>query len=209
MVTDQLRSRGIKDREVLAAMSHVPREEFIPADQRPFAYEDRPLPIGQGQTISQPYIVALMTERLGIKKGDEVLEIGTGSGYQAAILAELTPHVYTIEILPELANGARATLKRLGYHTVEVKTGDGYQGWAEYAPFDAIIVTCAPEDVPKPLAEQLKEGGRMVVPVGPESGPQTLYLFRKQRGKLQSTAVIPVAFVPMVHGKPPLHHEGR
>jgi len=199
MVGQQLRARGIKDNRVLGAMATVPREEFVPADQRPFAYEDRPLPIGLGQTISQPYIVALMTELLELKPKHKVLEIGTGSGYQAAILAKLTSNVYTIEILPELAERAGQTLARLGFGGVKVKTGDGYQGWAEYAPFDAIIVTCAPEAVPKPLVEQLREGGRMAIPVGPEHGPQTLYLLRKHEGKLESTAVIPVAFVPMVH----------
>jgi protein-L-isoaspartate(D-aspartate) O-methyltransferase len=199
MVRQQLRLRGIKDKAVLAAMGKVPREEFVPPERRPYAYEDRPLPIGSGQTISQPYIVALMTELLAIKKGDKVLEIGTGSGYQAAILAELTPDVYTIEILPELAERAAATLKRLGYSTVKVRTGDGYQGWKEHAPFDGVIVTCAPEHVPEPLGKQLKEGGRMVIPVGETAGHQTLYLLRKRHGKLESTAVIPVIFVPMVH----------
>jgi protein-L-isoaspartate(D-aspartate) O-methyltransferase len=198
MVAQQLRARGIKDQRVLAVMGKMPREEFVPADQRAHAYEDRPLPIGLGQTISQPYIVALMTELLGLKPREKVLEIGTGSGYQAAILAELTPEVYTIEILPELAERAAETLKRLGYSSVKVKTGDGYLGWPEYAPFDAIIVTCAPENVPKPLVEQLREGGRMVIPVGPQGGPQTLYLLKKEKGELASTAVIPVAFVPMV-----------
>jgi protein-L-isoaspartate(D-aspartate) O-methyltransferase len=199
MVSRQLQARGIKDKRVLAAMGKVPREEFVPEQQRPFAYEDRPLPIGQGQTISQPYIVALMTELLAIKKDEKVLEIGTGSGYQAAILAELTPNVYTIEILPELAQRAAATLKRLGYLKVQVKTGDGYKGWKEYAPFDGIIVTCAPDHVPKPLGQQLKEGGRMVIPVGEAPGQQNLYLLKKVKGKLESTAVIPVIFVPMVH----------
>jgi len=200
MVADQILSREVKDQRVLAAMAAVPRHEFVPPDQRPSAYEDRPLPIGEGQTISQPYIVARMTELLEVKAGDKVLEIGTGSGYQAAILAELTPQVYTIEILPTLASRAEQTLHRLGYHTVKVKTGDGYQGWPQYAPFDAIIVTCAPEDVPKALVEQLREGGRMVVPVGPQWTYQTLYLLRKQRGELTQQAVIPVRFVPMVHG---------
>ena len=198
MVASQLAGRDIKDQRVLAAMGKVPREEFVPADQRPFAYDDRPLPIGEGQTISQPYIVALMTELLEIKPGDKALEIGTGSGYQAAILAELGADVYTIEILPALAQRAEQTLKRLGYTAVKVKTGDGYLGWPEHAPFDAIIVTCAPEEVPKPLADQLREGGRMVVPVGPQWTSQTLYLLRKQEGKLTQQSVIPVLFVPMV-----------
>jgi protein-L-isoaspartate(D-aspartate) O-methyltransferase len=198
MVRQQIRARGVKDRRVLEAMAKVPREEFIPADQRPHAYEDGPLPIGEGQTISQPYIVALMTELLEVKKAGKVLEIGTGSGYQAAVLAELTPHVYTIEIIPTLAQRAEKTLKRLGYSTVKVRTGDGYLGWPEQAPFDGIIVTCAPEKVPEPLKEQLAEGGRMVIPVGPQWTSQTLYVLRKRGSKLEQTAVIPVRFVPMV-----------
>jgi protein-L-isoaspartate(D-aspartate) O-methyltransferase len=198
MVRQQIRARGVKDPRLLEAMAKVPREEFVPADQRPYAYQDGPLPIGEGQTISQPYIVALMTELLEVKKGARILEIGTGSGYQAAILAELTPHVYTIEIIPTLAQRAEATLRRLGYHTVEVKTGDGYLGWPEHAPFDGVIVTCAPGQVPQPLRDQLAEGGRMVIPVGPQWTSQTLYLLRKKKGKLEQTAVIPVRFVPMV-----------
>jgi len=198
MVKDQIRARGVKDDRVLAAMAHVPREEFVPADQRPYAYQDRPLPIGEGQTISQPYIVALMTELLEVKKGDSVLEIGTGSGYQAAVLAELTPNVYTIEIIPSLAQRAEKTLRRVGYATIKVKTGDGYLGWPEHGPFDGIIVTCAPEKVPRPLQDQLAEGGTMVIPVGPEWTGQTLYLLRKKGGKLETTAVVPVRFVPMV-----------
>jgi len=199
MVERQIRARGVKDSRVLAAMERVPREEFVPPDQRPYAYEDGPLPIGQRQTISQPYIVALMTELAAVEQGDKVLEIGTGSGYQAAILAELTPHVYTIEILPKLAERARNTLRRLGYDDVQVKTGDGYLGWPEYAPFDAIIVTCAPESVPEPLKEQLKDGGRMVIPVGRQWTGQTLYVLRKHGDDLEQEAVIPVRFVPMVH----------
>jgi protein-L-isoaspartate(D-aspartate) O-methyltransferase len=198
MVRHQIRARGVKDRRVLEAMAKVPREEFVPTDQRPHAYQDGPLPIGEGQTISQPYIVALMTELIEVKKEDRVLEIGTGSGYQAAVLAELTPHVYTIEIIPTLAQRAEKTLKRLGYHTVKVRTGDGYLGWPEHAPFDGIMVTCAPENIPEPLKEQLAEGGRMVIPVGPQWTSQTLYVLRKRGGKLEQTAVIPVRFVPMV-----------
>jgi len=197
MVRGQLEARGIADERVLAAMRRVPRDQFVPPDQRPHAYEDRPLPIGEGQTISQPYIVAFMTELLEIQEGEKVLEIGTGSGYQAAILAELTPHVYTIEILPGLARRAEETLRGLGYKGVKVKAGDGYLGWPEHAPFDAIIVTCAPEEVPGPLEEQLKEGGRMVIPVGPQWTAQTLYLLRKESGELGQTAVLPVRFVPM------------
>ena len=199
MVRFQLESRGIKDEKVLDAMRFVPRHEFVPENQVPHAYEDRPLPIGEGQTISQPYIVALMTELLELERGDKVLEIGTGSGYQAAVLCELTPNVYTIEILPVLAKRAAETLDRLGYETVEVKAGDGYLGWPEHAPFDAIIVTCAPEKVPKALREQLAEGGRMVIPVGPQWTHQTLYLLTKEKGKLTQRDIIPVRFVPMVH----------
>ncbi len=201
MVASQLQARGVKDTRVLAAMGKVPREEFVPAEARARAYEDGPLPIGEGQTISQPYVVALMTELLAVTPGDKVLEIGTGSGYQAAILAELTPKVYTIEIIPTLARQAGETLHRLGYNTVEVKAGDGYLGWPEYAPFDGIIVTCAPTDVPQPLKDQLKDGGRMVIPVGSQLSGQTLYLLRKRGKKLEQTAVIPVRFVPMVRGE--------
>ena len=198
MVRTQIEARGVKDERVLAAMGKVPREEFVPEEQRAHAYEDRPLPIGEDQTISQPYIVGLMSELLEVKEGEKVLEIGTGSGYQAAILAELTPNVYTIEILPTLARRSEETLRRLGYDVVKVKTGDGYLGWPEYAPFDAIIVTCAPESVPEPLKEQLKEGGRMVIPVGPQWTGQTLYVLRKKGGKLVGEEGIPVRFVPMV-----------
>jgi len=198
MVRTQIQARGVKDERVLAAMRKVPREEFVPEDQRPFAFEDRPLPIGEEQTISQPYIVGLMTELLELKEGEKVLEIGTGSGYQAAILAELTPNVYSIEILEPLAERAKETLARLGYDGIELMTGDGYKGWPEYAPFDAIIVTCAPESVPEPLKEQLKEGGRMVIPVGPQWTGQTLYVLRKKGGELVGEEGIPVRFVPMV-----------
>lgn len=198
MVQQQIRARGVKEARVLEAMRRVPRHEFVPQEQRRFAYEDRPLPIGEGQTISQPYIVALMTELLRVEEGDKVLEIGTGSGYQAAVLAELTPHVYTIEILPTLARGAEETLRRLGYENVEVREGDGYLGWPEEAPFQGIIVTCAPEAVPEPLQEQLAEGGRMVIPVGGQMEGQTLYVLEKRRGRMVERAVIPVRFVPMV-----------
>jgi len=193
------RANGVRDERVLGALAKVPREEFVPPDQRKHAYEDRSLPIGRGQRITQPSLVALMTDLLRIGREDKVLEIGTGSGYQAAMLAELTPNVYSIEIIPELASAARQRLQQLGYAAVQVRTGDGYQGWPEYAPFDAIIVTCAPDHVPEPLVEQLKDGGRMVIPVGPEDGPQTLYLLEKRRGKLVTTTVIPVKFVPLVH----------
>src|SRR6266404_8275606 len=151
---------------VLAVMGKVPRHEFVPVEYRAFAYEDHPLPIGHGQTISQPFIVALMTEKLEPKASDKVLEIGTGSGYQAAVLAELVSNVYTIEIVEPLARRAETDLKRLGYTNIMVRAGDGYKGWPDAAPFDAIIVTCAPDKIPQPLTDQLKDGGRMVIPVG-------------------------------------------
>ena len=188
--------RGITADRVLAAMRKVPREEFVPEELRSASYADRPLPIGFGQTISQPFIVAFMTEELRPRSEDKVLEIGTGSGYQAAILAELVAEVYSIEIIEPLAKTAEATLQRLGYHNVHIKADDGYKGWPEHAPFDCVIVTCAPDHVPKPLTEQLKEGGRMIIPVGPP-GNQDLYLLEKQQGELQRRAVSPVRFVPM------------
>ena len=196
MVERQLQARGIKDERVLAAMAKVPREEFVPADARAEAYSDEPLPIGYDQTISQPYIVAFMTENLRPKPSDRVLEIGSGSGYQAAILAELVADIYTIEIVEPLAKTAEATLQRLGYKNVHIKVGDGYKGWPEEAPFDAIIVTCAPENVPQPLTDQLKDGGRMVIPVG-ERFAQQLYLLEKRNGQLKESVTLPVRFVPM------------
>jgi len=197
MVEQQLKPRGIKEERVLAAMAKVPREEFVPADARPSAYEDGPLPIGYDQTISQPYVVAFMTEQLRPKRSDRVLEIGSGSGYQAAILGELVAEVYTIEIVEPLAKSAEATLQRLGYSNVHIKVGDGYKGWPEEAPFDAIIVTCAPEKVPQPLVDQLKDGGRMVIPVG-ERFAQQLYLLEKKNGQLKESITLPVRFVPML-----------
>ena len=196
MIQQQLMTRGINDNRVLAAMAKVPREEFVPADERAAAYTDHPLPIGYDQTISQPYIVAFMTEQLQPKTNDRVLEIGTGSGYQAAILAGLVAEVYTIEIIEPLAKNAEATLDRLGYKNVHVKVGDGYKGWPEHAPFDAIIVTAAPDHVPQPLVDQLKEGGRMIIPVG-QRFAQELYLLEKKNARLQQSAVLPVRFVPM------------
>ena len=196
MVEQQLKPRGVKDERVLAAMAKVPREEFVPVESRSDAYEDGPLPIGYNQTISQPYIVAFMTEQLRPNPGDRVLEIGSGSGYQAAILAELVTDVYTIEIVEPLAKTAEATLQRLGYKNVHIKVGDGYKGWPEAAPFDAIIVTCAPEKVPQPLVDQLKDGGRMVIPVG-ERFAQQLYLLEKKNGQLKESVTLPVRFVPM------------
>jgi len=194
----QLERQGIRDQRVLAALRAVPRHELVPESQRAYAYEDRPLPIGFGQTISQPYVVALMTQLLGCGPGDRVLEIGTGSGYQAAVLAELGCDVFTIEIVPELGALAAATLERLGYDA-HCRVGDGYAGWPEEAPFDGVIVTAAPESVPAALVRQLAIGGRMVIPVGPAGGLQELRLLRKREdGSLEQQAVIPVRFVPMV-----------
>ncbi|NJD06429.1 MAG: protein-L-isoaspartate(D-aspartate) O-methyltransferase [Methylococcaceae bacterium] len=181
---------------VLRAMAKVPRHEFVPVPLRDAAYDDRPLPIGHGQTISQPYVVAFMTEKLNPKPTDRVLEIGTGSGYQAAVLSGLVAQVYSIEIVEPLAERARRDLERLGYRNVKIRQGDGYQGWPEQAPFDAVIVTAAPDHVPQPLVDQLREGGRMIVPVG-IAGDQTLYLFTKRAGELEQRAVLPVLFVPM------------
>src|SRR5881398_1090974 len=196
MVQEQLKSRGIHDDRVLAAMAKVPREEFVPENMRAQSYADSALPIGHDQTISQPFIVAFMTEELRPQPTDRVLEIGTGSGYQAGILAELVAEVYSIEIIEPLAKNAEATLQRLGDKNVHVKAGDGYKGWPEHAPFDSIIVTCAPERVPQPLIDQLKEGGRMIIPVGAKFA-QELYLLEKKNGRLEQSAVLPVRFVPM------------
>jgi len=198
MVQDQIAGRDIKDARVLQAMRTVPRHEFVPSGQKLEAYEDRPLPIGHGQTISQPYIVALMTELAAIKPGDRVLEIGTGSGYQAAVLAELGADVYSIEIVEPLATRARETLRRLGYDRVQVRHGDGYRGWPQAAPFAAIVVTAAPPAVPSALVEQLAQGGRLVIPVG--SADQELKLMVKTRSGLETRSVVPVRFVPMVGG---------
>lgn len=196
MVARQIEDRGISDSGVLGAMRVVKRHEFVPESLRGSAYADHPLPIGEGQTISQPYIVALMTEGIRPKPHMKVLEIGTGSGYQAAILAELCKSVYTIEIVEVLGKRAGKLLAGL-YKNVHVRIGDGYQGWPEEAPFDAILVTCAPTQVPRPLADQLKEGGRMVIPVG-ESWVQELVVLTKRKGRLDQHAIIPVRFVPMV-----------
>jgi len=200
MVATQLAAHGISCVRVLAAMERVPRHEFVPADLQGDAYRDGPLPIGHGQTISQPHIVALMTELLAIRPESRVLEIGTGSGYQTAVLAELAAGVFTVEIVPPLSQGALETLDRLGYRNVHGKVGDGHLGWPEGSPFDAIIVTCAPDDVPPKLIGQLREGGRLVAPVGNRAGVQRLLLLEKTGGKIQQTPVIPVRFVPMVHG---------
>jgi len=196
MVQRQLIPRGIKDQRVLAAMAKVPREEFVPPESRAASYEDGPLPLGYAQTISQPYIVAFMTEQLRLKPSDRVLEIGTGSGYQAAILAELVSEVYSIEIVAPLAKNAEATLQRLGYKNVHLRIGDGYGGWPEVGPFDAVIVTCAPDKVPQPLVDQLNDAGRMVIPVGARFAQQ-LYLLEKKNGQLKQSATLPVRFVPM------------
>lgn len=184
--------------QVKEAMARVPRHLFVPRAQQPYAYENRPLPIGHEQTISQPYIVALMTDLLQLGKQDRVLEVGTGSGYQAAVLAEIVRSVYTIEIVKPLAVESRERLARLGYHNVEVRTGDGYKGWEEHAPFDAIMVTAGAPDVPPPLLRQLKPGGRMVIPVGPPQMIQYLTLIEKQAdGSIRSREVLPVRFVPL------------
>jgi protein-L-isoaspartate(D-aspartate) O-methyltransferase len=198
MVKEQIEARGVTDPVVLAAVKRVPRHEFVPVRWRGEAYADGPLPIGHGQTISQPYIVALMTELLKVKRGDKVLEIGTGSGYQAAVLAEITDQVYSIEIIQALAESAEATLKRCGYDKVRVRFGDGYHGWPEEAPFDAIIVTAAADHVPPPLIEQLTPGGRMVIPVGSVFHRQMLVLVEKdEAGKLRTRNITPVVFVPL------------
>ncbi len=195
MVDTQLRPRGIKNSRVLDAMARVPRHRFVPTAIERSAYEDRPLPIGFGQTISQPYIVAYMTEALQLTSQSKVLEVGTGSGYQAAVLAELSKEVYTIEIVRELGERARTTLASLGYFNVDVRVGDGYRGWPEHAPFDAIMVTAAPDHIPQPLIEQLAVGGRLVIPVG-RSFQQMTIVTKTERGVVQETT-LPVLFVPM------------
>lgn len=202
MVREQIEARGVRDPRVLEAMRKVQRHLFVPEHLRNRAYDDTPLPIGYGATISQPYIVAYMTELLKPQKDDIVLEIGTGSGYQAAVLSLLVKHVYTIEIIPELARQAAERLKQLGYDNVTVKHGDGYQGWPEKAPFDRIIVTAAPRDVPKTLIEQLKPGGRLVAPVGSVFWGQRLVVVDKlQDGSIRRRDDLPVSFVPMVRGE--------
>jgi protein-L-isoaspartate(D-aspartate) O-methyltransferase len=199
MVDEQLRARDITDPRVLAAMRRVPRHRFIPVPLRDRAYDDSPVPIGFGQTISQPYIVAFMTQALDVEPGHSVLEIGTGSGYQAAVLAELTREVYSIEVLPELAERARATLEDLGYRDVRLRAGNGYLGWPEAAPFDRIIVTAAPPEIPPALVEQLEVGGLMAIPVG--TVEQELRILRRTADGLETLKTLPVRFVPMT-GKP-------
>ncbi|NOH01777.1 MAG: protein-L-isoaspartate(D-aspartate) O-methyltransferase [Chloroflexi bacterium] len=197
LVENDIEGAGIMNKDVLRAMRAVPRHKFVPGDYLDQAYEDHPLPIGYGQTISQPFIVAWMTELLELKPGEKVLEIGTGSGYQAAVLAELGyVDVYSIEIVPELAESAEARLEELGYDRVRIKQDDGYYGWSAYAPFDAIIVTAAPDHLPAPLADQLAEGGRIVIPIGPPGFYQSLWKFVKENGELKAYNLGGVAFVP-------------
>lgn len=195
MVNYQLRDRGIKDERVLAAMSKVPRHQFVAPSWRDLAYSDRPLPIGHNQTISQPYIVAYMSEAAEISPGDKVLEIGTGCGYQAAVLGELASEVYSIEIIPQLATSARQILGELGYQNIKVKTGNGYLGWAEHAPYDAIIVTAAPEQIPQSLIDQLAVNGKLVIPVG--RWFQEIFILTKTQEGVLTETTIPVRFVPM------------
>ncbi len=197
MVEQQIRNRGVHDQKVLDVMLKVKRHLFVPMESRRSAYNDHPLPIGHNQTISQPYIVALMTALADLKETDKVLEIGTGSGYQAAVLAELAKEVYTIEIIAELAERAESLLNELGYTNIKVRHGDGYKGWPEHAPFDAIIVTAAPPEIPQELINELAEGGRMVLPVGVHDN-QVLKLLIKKHGEIVEKNVIPVKFVPMV-----------
>jgi protein-L-isoaspartate(D-aspartate) O-methyltransferase len=197
-MVDRIRSRGVTDAAVLAALDAVPRHLFVPPPERARAYEDRPLPIGDGQTISQPYMVALMTSLLELRPGDRVLEIGTGSGYQAAVLSRVAAEVYSIEIRQPLADRARRTLADLGYRNVHLRVGDGFQGWPEEAPFDGIIVTAAPPSVPDPLLRQLKVGGRLVIPVGSQGSLQSLQVLTKRPdGSFDRSNVMPVFFVPM------------
>jgi len=196
MVRDQIEARGIDNQMVLKAMRTVPRHGFVPEKYKEMAYYDGALPIGYNQTISQPYIVAYMTDLLKPSSDFKVLEIGTGSGYQAAVLAEIVAEVFTIEIVSELGEQSKHLLKDMGYENIEVRIGDGYHGWSEEAPFDAIIVTAAAETIPEPLIQQLKDGGRMIIPVGPQSGAQYLNLISKNNGKVKIDRVMAVRFVP-------------
>jgi protein-L-isoaspartate(D-aspartate) O-methyltransferase len=199
MVKNQIAARGVQNPEVIAAMRAVPRELFIPQSVRSQAYEDRPLPIGFGQTISQPFMVGLMTELLDPKMNHRVLEIGTGSGYQAAILSRLVGELYSIEIVPELARSATETLRTLGFLNVTVREGDGYRGWPEKAPFDGIILTAAPPEIPQVLLEELKPGGRLIAPIG-KRVQQLVVMQKSGDGKVTTRSVLPVSFVPMVKG---------
>lgn len=201
MVRDQIETRGIADPSVLEAMRNVPRHKLVPENQAKFAYADRPLPIGQKQTISQPYIVAYMTELVQPKKHMKVLEIGTGSGYQAAVLAEIVDQVYTLEIVPELGEKARAVLGEMGYDNIHVRVADGYNGWEEHAPFDAIVVTAAADHIPPSLTEQLREGGKMIIPIDSGEPAQQLVLVEKTGGKISQSNVLPVRFVPFTRSK--------
>ena len=200
MVKTQIKDRGVRDPAVLAAMEKVPRHEFVPESQRAYAYDDHPLPIGEGQTISQPYIVALMTEALALSPRSRVLELGTGSGYQAAVLAELADSVFTIEYFPTLAQEAASRLARLGYRNVSVRAGDGWNGWPERAPFDAIVLTFAAPQVPPELPGQLRPGGRICAPIGEADGTQQLMLYHKRAdGTMTAESLCPVRFVPVQH----------
>jgi len=201
MVQEQIEARGVEDPAVLEAMRSVPRHRFAPEHPPRLTYTDRPLPIGHGQTISQPYIVARMTEIVRPAPTDRALEIGTGSGYQAAVLAEVVDSVYTVEIIPALADTARERLRRLGYDNVVVRTADGFKGWPERAPFDVIVVTAAPERIPPPLKRQLAEGGRMIIPVGPSGRTQRLTLVTKTDGTISTRELTPVRFVPFLRNK--------
>ena len=203
MVREQIRARGVHDEATLRAMRKVPRHLFVPESLQHVAYGDYPLPIGQGQTISQPYIVAYMTAVVEPQADFRVLEIGTGSGYQAAVLAEIVDSVYTIEIVKELAESARERLQRLHYGNIEVMHGDGYAGWKEHAPFDAIIVTAGAGEIPPPLFEQLREGCKMVIPVGSVHAGQSLILVSKKNGRMSRTNLMPVRFVPFTRDKEP------
>jgi len=200
MVDEQIRARGVREPRVLAAMETVPRHRFVAPGDEPIAYADSPIAIGHGQTISQPYIVAYMTEALKLSRDARVLEVGTGSGYQAAVLGELVADVYTIEIVTPLAERAAGLLRDLGYENVHVRDGDGYKGWPDEAPFDAIIVTAAPDHVPEPLVQQLKDGGRLVIPVG--EAEQDLFVYVRSRTGLREEARIPVRFVPLTRRPP-------
>ena len=201
MAAEQIELREVTHPATLAAMRKVPRHLFVPAELRPQAYDDHPLPIGHGQTISQPYIAAYMTEQIAPTRATRVLEIGTGSGYQAAVLAEICAAVFTIEIIPELADRAASLLRQLGYTNVQCRTGDGWNGWPAAAPFDAIIVTAASTTIPPPLLDQLKEDGRMIIPVGPRAGAQDLMLVTRHTGKITRRPLLPVRFVPFVRAQ--------
>lgn len=199
MVEKQIRARGITDPDILDAFLQVERHWFVPEELKEMAYNDSPLPIGEGQTISQPYVVAFMTQHLQIKPSQKVLEIGTGSGYQTAILAELKAEVYSIEIIENLALKAEEILNSIGYTNIHLNIGDGYQGWAEFAPYDAIIVTCAPSKIPEPLIEQLSDNGKMIIPVGERGSVQELILLEKKKGRIKQKGILPVRFVPMIN----------